>query len=70
MGFLEFFDHFSYEFVGFVYCSVGDYAVENGGTNSSSQFKNLEELVKILDAQLLSKLDGSSQPSSSSNSSR
>ncbi|XP_062168110.1 probable proteasome inhibitor isoform X2 [Alnus glutinosa] len=49
--------------------SVGDYAVENGGTNSSSQFKNLEELVKILDAQLLSKLDGSSQPSSSSNSS-
>jgi len=49
--------------------SVGDYAGENGGTNYSSQFKNLEELVKSLDDQVLSKLDGSSQPSSSSNTS-
>jgi proteasome inhibitor subunit 1 (PI31) len=46
--------------------SVGDYAGENGG-NYSSQFKNLEELVKSLDAQILFKLDGSSQPISSSN---
>jgi hypothetical protein len=46
-----------------------DYAVENGagGTNNcSSQFKNLEKLVKILDAQLVSKLDGCSSSNSSS----
>lgn len=54
--------------MGFVYCSVGDYAVENGGTNYSTRFKNLEELVKSLDAQILSKLDGSSRPSSSNDS--
>jgi proteasome inhibitor subunit 1 (PI31) len=46
--------------------SVGDYAVESRGTNCSSQFKNLGELVKIMDAQLVSKLDGSSKPNSSS----
>ncbi|XP_059428278.1 probable proteasome inhibitor isoform X1 [Corylus avellana] len=49
--------------------SVGDYAVENGGTNYSTRFKNLEELVKSLDALILSKLDGSSRPSSSNDSS-
>jgi len=48
--------------------SAGEYAGENGG-NYSLQFKNLEELVKSLDAQILSKLDGSSQPSSSNDSS-
>jgi proteasome inhibitor subunit 1 (PI31) len=45
---------------------VGDYVVESRGTNCSSQFKNMGELVKILDAQLVSKLDGSSEPNSSS----
>ncbi|KAE8037260.1 hypothetical protein FH972_009861 [Carpinus fangiana] len=34
---------------------------------STDEFKNLEELVKSLDAQILFKLDGSSQPISSSN---
>ena len=41
-------------------CSVEDYVAENGGTNYSGQFKNLDKLVKTLDKEILSKLDGSS----------
>ncbi|KAG6697485.1 hypothetical protein I3842_09G202400 [Carya illinoinensis] len=52
------------------HCSVEDYAGENGGTNYSGQYKNLAELVKKLDTEILSKLDGSSLPSSSNNASR
>ncbi|XP_042942323.1 probable proteasome inhibitor [Carya illinoinensis] len=48
---------------------VEDYAGENGGTNYSAQYKNLAELVKKLDTEVLSKLDGSSLPSSSDNAS-
>ncbi|KAL6185519.1 hypothetical protein ACLB2K_041652 [Fragaria x ananassa] len=48
--------------------NVGDYVGESGGSgNYSSQFKNLEVLVKSLEAQVLSKLDGSSKAGSSSN---
>lgn len=47
---------------------MGDYVGESGGSrNYSSQFKNLEVLVKSLEAQVLSKLDGSSKAGSSSN---
>ncbi|KAK9931421.1 hypothetical protein M0R45_018696 [Rubus argutus] len=46
--------------------NVGDYVGENS-SNYSSQFKNLETLVKSLDTQVLSKLDGSSKASSSTN---
>lgn len=47
---------------------VGEFAGENGGANYSAQFKNLDKLVQKLDAEILSKLDGSSsKPSSSSN---
>ncbi|KAG2690688.1 hypothetical protein I3760_09G200600 [Carya illinoinensis] len=49
--------------------SVEYYAGENGGTNYSAQYKNLAELVKKLDTEVLSKLDGSSLPSSSNNAS-
>ena len=45
---------------------MGDYVGENG-SNYSSQFKNLEALVKSLDTDVLSKLDGSSKASSSTN---
>ncbi|GMY14457.1 probable proteasome inhibitor isoform X1 [Fagus crenata] len=44
-----------------------DYVGEDGGTNFSTQYKNLDGLVKTLDTQLLSKLYGSSQPTSSNN---
>lgn len=47
--------------------SVGDHVGENGGSNYSTQFKNLEKLVKSLETQVLTKLDGSSSVSSSSN---
>ncbi|XP_041024177.1 probable proteasome inhibitor isoform X2 [Juglans microcarpa x Juglans regia] len=49
--------------------SVEDFAGENGGTNYSAQYKNLAELVKKLDTEVLSKLDESSLPSSSNNAS-
>ncbi|XP_042942915.1 probable proteasome inhibitor [Carya illinoinensis] len=52
------------------HCSVEDYAGENRGTNYSAQYKNLAELVKKLDTEVLSKLDGSSLPISSDNASR
>lgn len=55
---------------GVLNCSVGDYAGENRGTNYSAQYKNLEELVKKLHTEVLSKLDGSSQPGFSINASR
>ncbi|XP_062003716.1 probable proteasome inhibitor [Rosa rugosa] len=47
-----------------VHCefNVGDYVQENEGSNYSSQFKNLDTLVKNLNAQVLSKLEGSSTP--------
>ncbi|KAK2657750.1 hypothetical protein Ddye_010802 [Dipteronia dyeriana] len=49
-----------------VYGSVGDFIGEQkGGANYSAQFKNLEKLVKSLDTDILSKLHGSSKPSSS-----
>lgn len=51
--------------VFFYMCSVGDYAGEDGGSNYSQQFKNLEKLVKRLDEDILSKLDGSANGSSS-----
>ncbi|KAK7256269.1 hypothetical protein RIF29_29710 [Crotalaria pallida] len=38
---------------------VEDYAGEDGGTNYSQQFKNLDKLVKSIDAEILSKLYGS-----------
>ncbi|KAK0585326.1 hypothetical protein LWI29_026888 [Acer saccharum] len=45
---------------------VGDFVGEQqGGANYSAQFKNLEKLVKSLDTEILSKLHGSSKPSSS-----
>ncbi|KAI9153618.1 hypothetical protein LWI28_014035 [Acer negundo] len=45
---------------------VGDFVGEQkGGANYSAQFKNLEKLVKNLDTEILSKLHGSSKPSSS-----
>ncbi|EEF27932.1 probable proteasome inhibitor isoform X2 [Ricinus communis] len=49
---------------------IGEFVRENGGTNISDQFKNLDELVRSIDADLLSKLDDSSsslRPTSSSN---
>lgn len=49
----------------FYMCSVGDYSGEDGGSNFSQQFKNLDKLVKRIDADILSKLDGSSNASSS-----
>lgn len=45
--------------------NVGDYSGEDGGSNFSQQFKNLDKLVKRIDADILSKLDGSSNASSS-----
>ncbi|CAK7342754.1 unnamed protein product [Dovyalis caffra] len=50
---------------------VGDYVGENGATNYSEQYKNLDKLVKKMDEEILSKLDGpstSSKASLSSNS--
>ncbi|XP_021829579.1 probable proteasome inhibitor isoform X1 [Prunus avium] len=47
--------------------NVGDHVGENGGSNYSTQFKNLDKLVKSLETQVLTKLDGSSSVSSSSN---
>jgi len=47
-------------------CSVGDYAGEDGGSNYAQQFKNLGKLVKRIDGDILSKLDGSANASSSS----
>lgn len=49
--------------------NVGDYAGEDGGSNFSQQFKNLDKLVKKIDADILSKLDGSANASSSTKSS-
>ncbi|KAI9079594.1 hypothetical protein K1719_038421 [Acacia pycnantha] len=46
---------------------VGDYAGDNGSSNYSDQFKNFDKLVKSLDKEVFSKLEGSSKPSSSSN---
>ncbi|KAL5804131.1 hypothetical protein ACOSQ3_030931 [Xanthoceras sorbifolium] len=44
---------------------VGDYVGKQGGANYSTQFKNLEKLVKSLDTEILAKLHGSSKPFSS-----
>lgn len=49
--------------------NVGDYAGEDGGSNYSQQFKNLDKLVKKIDTDILSKLDGSSKASLSTKSS-
>ncbi|XP_004492371.1 probable proteasome inhibitor [Cicer arietinum] len=49
--------------------NVGDYSGEDGGNNFSQQFKNLDKLVKRIDADILSKLDGSAKASSSTKSS-
>ncbi|CBI30473.3 hypothetical protein VitviT2T_012350 [Vitis vinifera] len=46
--------------------NVEDYVAENGGTNYSGQFKNLDKLVKTLDKEILSKLNGSSDKPTSS----
>ncbi|KAH7514522.1 probable proteasome inhibitor [Ziziphus jujuba] len=47
--------------------NVGDYVVENGGSNYSAQYKSLDKLVENLDAEILSKLDGSRKTNFSSN---
>ncbi|XP_059647122.1 probable proteasome inhibitor [Cornus florida] len=47
---------------------VGDYVEENGGDNYSSQFKNLGKLVNIIDKEMLTKLNGSSTTSTSTQS--
>ncbi|XP_068318298.1 probable proteasome inhibitor [Pyrus communis] len=47
---------------------VGDYVGEDGGSNYSTQFKNLENLVKKLDTEVLSKLYGSGSSTSGSSS--
>ncbi|KAJ7950242.1 Proteasome inhibitor-related [Quillaja saponaria] len=44
--------------------NVVDYVGENGSSNYSAQFKNLEKLLRSLDTEILSKLDGSSSSSS------
>ncbi|MED6171426.1 hypothetical protein PIB30_117457 [Stylosanthes scabra] len=49
--------------------NVGEYAGEDGGSNYSQQFKNLDKLVKLIDGNILSKLDGSANASSSNKSS-
>ncbi|OAY41397.1 probable proteasome inhibitor isoform X2 [Manihot esculenta] len=46
--------------------NVIDFVAENGGGNYSAQFKNMEKLVKNLDAEILTKLDGSSSKARSS----
>lgn len=46
--------------------NVEDCVAENGGTNYSGQFKNLDKLVKTLDKDILSKLDSSSDKPTSS----
>ncbi|KAJ0028766.1 hypothetical protein Pint_35302 [Pistacia integerrima] len=43
---------------------VGQYVEEDGTANYSGQFKNLDKLVKFLDTEILSKLNGSPKPSS------
>ncbi|CAJ1962501.1 unnamed protein product [Sphenostylis stenocarpa] len=48
---------------------VGDYAREDGGSNYAQQFKNLDKLVKRIDGDILSKLEGSANANSSSRSS-
>ena len=47
-----------------VHCefNVGDYVQENEGSNYSLQFKNLDTLVKNLNSEVLSKLDGCFTP--------
>ncbi|KAL3640681.1 hypothetical protein CASFOL_015649 [Castilleja foliolosa] len=45
---------------------VGEYVEDNGGTNYSSQFKNMGKLVKSINEEILNKLDGVSASSSSS----
>ncbi|GAU51061.1 hypothetical protein TSUD_300030 [Trifolium subterraneum] len=50
-------------------CSVGNYSGEDGGSNYSRQFKNLDKLAKRIDEDILSKLDGSANASSSTKSS-
>lgn len=43
--------------------SVGQYVGDDGTANYSGQFKNLDKLVKFLDTEILSKLNGSPKPS-------
>ncbi|XP_058215960.1 probable proteasome inhibitor isoform X1 [Rhododendron vialii] len=51
--------------------NIGDYVTENGGSNYAAQYKNSEQLVKIIDKEILSKIIGtpkespSTKPSSS-----
>ncbi|ESW19716.1 hypothetical protein PHAVU_006G149300 [Phaseolus vulgaris] len=45
---------------------VGDYSGEDGGSNYAQQFKNLGKLVKRIDGDILSKLDGSAASAGSS----
>ncbi|EXB36691.1 hypothetical protein L484_016942 [Morus notabilis] len=47
--------------------NVGDCVEEDGDGNYSTQFKNLDKLVKRLESEILSKLDGSSKHSSTTN---
>ncbi|GAV65453.1 LOW QUALITY PROTEIN: PI31_Prot_C domain-containing protein/PI31_Prot_N domain-containing protein [Cephalotus follicularis] len=46
---------------------VGDYVGENGTASYAAQFRDLEGLVKKLNTEILSKLNGSSKASASSN---
>ncbi|KAI6675151.1 hypothetical protein NL676_003057 [Syzygium grande] len=47
--------------------AVDEFIGEDGTASYSGQFKNLDKLVKSLDTEILSKLNGSSRPSSSTN---
>ncbi|XP_030521732.1 probable proteasome inhibitor [Rhodamnia argentea] len=46
---------------------VDEFIGEDGAASYSGQFKNLDKLLKSLDTEILSKLNGSSRPSSSTN---
>lgn len=45
--------------------SVEEIVNPNGGSNYTTQYRNLDKLVKRLDLEILSKLDGSSKASTS-----
>lgn len=51
-------------------CSVNNYTVENGGSNYSTQFKNLGELVTSINNGILGKLRAPSASSSETAKSR
>lgn len=52
------------------FCSIGDYVTENGGSNYAAQYKIFEQLVKIIDKEILSKIIGTPKESPSTKPSR